>query len=454
MAIVTQEAYDEQCRSKSISQFAKDFKIGKLLAQANIRKAKGIGVLAVFIGLLSVCFSGKRLNQLLETDELRGKKDVFYRFMNSISANWYKFINLLSAVVITCLMRIADSQEDAVQIQLPVLIIDDTLHKRGRSKNVELLAWVKDHNDGRNYRGFRCLTMGFHNGKTFIPIDFRVLSSQKEDVRINEMRSGLDKRTTGYKIRQYAMSNTYQMAYQMIQKQTTPARHVLFDSWFSEPVMFKTLRKMDLHGIGMLKARQGSFYRYKGKLHSLETLYAQVKHLIPSEHRFVTVGVEFLDGTPFSITFVNDKRSKRDWLAIGTTDMSLSGQQVISLYSRRWNIEVFFKTVKSCLGFAKECQSRSFDAIVCSVAVVFTRYIMLVWQNQGLPIPETEGQLFIKLFDEMQKCTFSEALEIVFMELQKSFVHFDNLLSITLADFFSRLPYCLNPLHSISCCET
>ena len=449
MAIVTQEVYDEQCRSKSISQFAKDFRLGKLLTQANILKAKGVGVLTVFIGLLSVCFSGKRLNQLLETDELRGKKDVYYRFMNSTSANWYKFINLISAAVISCLMRMAELQED-----VPVLIMDDTLHKRDRSKNVELLAWVKDHNDGRNYRGFRCLTMGFHDGKTFVPIDFRILSSQKEDVRINEIRPKLDKRTTGYKIRQYATSNTYQMAYQMIQKQTTPARYVLFDSWFSEPIMFKTLREMDLHGIGMLKARKGSFYRYKGKLYSLETLYAQVKHLIPSEHGFVTVGVEFLDGTSFSITFVNDKRNTRDWLAIGTTDMSLSGRQVISLYSRRWNIEVFFKTVKSCLGFAKECQSRSFDAIVCSVAVVFTRYIMLAWQNRGLPIPETEGQLFMKLFDEMQKCSFSEALEIVFAELQKHFVHFDNLLSITLADFLSRLPFCLNPLHIISSCET
>jgi IS4 transposase len=67
------------------------------------------------------------------------------------------------------------------------------------------------------------------------------------------------------------------------------------------------------------------------------------------------------------------KRNKRDWLAIGTTDLSLSPQQVVSLYARRWNIEVFFKTIKSCLGFARECQCRSFDAIVCSVAVVFTR---------------------------------------------------------------------------------
>jgi len=453
MAIITQDLSDEKCRSESILQFAENFKLGNLLAQANIRKVNGIGVLTLFINLLSVCFSGKSLNQLLNSDDLGGKKDTFYRFINSASANWYKFIRLLSSMAISYLLKCADLQYEYVP-QIPVLILDDTIHKRNRSKHVELLAWVKDHNDGRNYRGFRCLTMGFHNGDTFIPVDFRILSSQKKDIRINEMQSNLDKRTTAYKNRKCAISNTYDMAFQMVQKHTTPARHVLFDSWFSEPVMFKTLRKMDMHGIGMLKARKGSFYRFKSKTYALETLYAQVKHLIPSEHCFVTVGVELMDGTPFSITFVNDKRNKRDWLAVGTTDLSLSGKQVISLYSRRWSIEVFFKTVKSCLGFAKECQSRSFNAILCSVAVVFTRYIMLAWQNQGLPIPESDCQLFIRLCEEMHKCTFVEALEIVLRELQMLFVHFDDMLELSVKDFLSRLPCCLNPLHSLAICET
>jgi IS4 transposase len=448
MAIVTQEICDEQSRSKSISQFAKDFRLASVLEQSNNRKAKGVGVLTVFLGLLSVSFSGKPLNRLLESKGLEGKKDVFYRFMNSTSANWYHFIRLLSALVLAAVLRFSATE------QIPVMILDDTLHKRNRSKEVELLARVRDHNDGRYYRGFRCLTLGYHDGNTFLPIDFRLLSSQKEKTRLKGIRSDIDKRSNGYKARQMALCGSYQLSFDMIARQRTNARYVLFDSWFSEPVMFKTLRKMSLHGIGMLKARKGAFYRFKGKLYSLEAVYAQVNHLFRREHSFVTVGVELRDGTPFSITFVRDQHSKRDWLAIGTTDMSLPGQQVIRLYSRRWNIEVFFKTVKSFLGFAKECQSRSFDAIVCSVAVVFTRYIMLAWQNIGMPIKQTEGQLFFKLFDEMQACTFEEALEIVIRELKKVIVHFDSMLLLSVSIFFSRLPLCFNPLQKIFCCET
>ena len=353
MAIISQKTYEEKCQNESLIKFAKKYNLARILKQSNIRKAKGVGALTVFIHLMSVRFSGKSLNRLLWENKMCGKKDVYYRFMNSVSANWYKFIRLLSALVIADCIR-TYSPED-----IPVYILDDTIHKRNRSNEVELLTRVRDHNDGRYYRGFRCLTLGYHNTRHFLPIDFRLLSSAKEKTRINGMKPGIDKRTTGYKAREFAVKNSYQAAFDMIDHAPGAARYVLFDSWFSEPIMFKNLRKRNLHGIGMLKAKKGSLYRYKGKYYNLEALYSKVNQFLHQKDDYAAIGVELRDGTPFSITFVRDKNNKRDWLAIGTTDLSLSPRQVIELYSRRWNIEVFFKTIKSLLGFAKECQARS-----------------------------------------------------------------------------------------------
>jgi len=447
MAILTQEYYDEQCRSKSILQFAKEFKIARLLEQANIRKARGIGVLTVFIQLLAVAFSGKRLGQLLENGQFSGQKDVFYRFMNATSANWLKFIRLLSSNLVA---RIKGYFSD----DTGVMILDDTLHKRNRSKNVELLTRVRDHNDGRYYRGFRCLTLCFQIANAIVPLDFRLLSSFKEKTRINGSRQDLDKRSNGYKLRQYAVSNTYQMVYDMLARQRDLVRHVLFDSWFAEPVMFKTLCEMGFHGVGMLKAKKGACYRYKGKFYSLDALYALAKPFIRRGKAFTTLGVELRNGTPMSITFVRDDHGKRNWLAIGTTDLSLSPTQVISLYSRRWDIEVFFKTVKSCLGFAKECQSRSFDAIVCSVSIAFTRHMLLTWMNLGLPAPETDGQLFFRLFDEFRECTLPEAIQIVLRDLVALLVDSDEALQMSLRDFLAAIPCSFNVLQAFSICET
>ena len=110
-------------------------------------------MLTVFISLLTIAFSGKSLNQLLSCGKFSGKKDVFYRFMSSTTSNWLKFIRLLASRLVVRLKQFFYDE-------LGVLIIDDTLHKRNRSKNVELLTCVRDHNDGRYYRGFRCLTLG------------------------------------------------------------------------------------------------------------------------------------------------------------------------------------------------------------------------------------------------------------------------------------------------------
>ena len=92
MAIIPQEYIDEQCRSKTILRFSQEFGLAQLLKQANITKARGVGVLTVFVQLLMVAFSGKPLSKLLESGGMSGAKDVYYRFMSSVNANWLKFI--------------------------------------------------------------------------------------------------------------------------------------------------------------------------------------------------------------------------------------------------------------------------------------------------------------------------------------------------------------------------
>ncbi|OIP90555.1 MAG: hypothetical protein AUK24_04155 [Syntrophaceae bacterium CG2_30_49_12] len=74
--------------------------------------------------------------------------------------------------------------------------------------------------------------------------------------------------------------------------------------------------------------------------------------------------------------FVRDKRSKK-WLALLSTDTYMADEEIVQTYKRRWDIEVFFKMAKSFLNLAKECQGRSYDALVAHATVVCCRYIML-----------------------------------------------------------------------------
>lgn len=67
-------------------------------------------------------------------------KDAVYRFMKMTQINWIRFTTILSSRIIKKAIVPLDSQDHA-----NVLIIDDSLFERNRSKKIELLAKVYDH---------------------------------------------------------------------------------------------------------------------------------------------------------------------------------------------------------------------------------------------------------------------------------------------------------------------
>ena len=84
-----------------IHQFFLNQKIGSLLKRSNIDKEKGIFPVAVFRVLFTLVFTGKYLYRALEAGGSCGMaKDTVYRFLNSVHANWRRFLLLLSSRVI------------------------------------------------------------------------------------------------------------------------------------------------------------------------------------------------------------------------------------------------------------------------------------------------------------------------------------------------------------------
>ena len=88
--------------------------------------------------------------------------------------------------------------------------------------------------------------------------------------------------------------------------------------------------------------------------------------------------------------------------------------------------------------------------VVCSVAIVFTRHIVLTWMNLELPVPETDGQLFFRLFDEFHECNFSAALDIVIREIAVRFVDSDELQKTSVLEFLRTLPSYFKPSQAVA----
>lgn len=81
--------------------------------------------------------------------------------------------------------------------RVKVLTNVDSLFSRSRSKKVELQARVFGHVSGMIVKGFSMLTLGWSDGYSFVPVDFDMLSSAKEEHRLTEVDSRIDKRTHG-----------------------------------------------------------------------------------------------------------------------------------------------------------------------------------------------------------------------------------------------------------------
>jgi hypothetical protein len=178
-----------------------EFKIGSLLNAAGITKTKGAGPLAIFTVVFSLAFTGKNFFQGVVKDQsIRVGKDAVYNFLNSPSYNWRRFTLLLAVKIHLLIRSLLDKPSEE-----EVLIFDDSLYSRNRSKKVELLSRVFDHNSRKYLKGFRLLTLGWSDGNSFLGLDFALLSSANKKNRYNEITKALDKRTCGYRRQQEAI---------------------------------------------------------------------------------------------------------------------------------------------------------------------------------------------------------------------------------------------------------
>lgn len=421
--IIAKNESEKQFKS-TIDIFFKKNKINSLLKQSNFCKEKGFPCGSIFKFIFLLVFTGKNLFRTLDSKNIETSfaKDTVYRFLNSTHFNWRKFLFLLSSSIIKNDIESLTSDD-----RVNVLIVDDSFYSRARSKSVELLAKVFDHVDRKYKKGFRMLTLGWSDGNTFLPLAFTLLSSEKEENRICPINSNVDKRSNSYKIKTEAIKKSPDAMIDLIKQATAyaiPGTYVLFDSWFTYPKTLIRILELKFHTIAMVKAMPKVFYTYENRKLNLKSLYATLKKKRGKAKVKASVIVEIgkdQQATPIKakIVFVKDKNKSKNWLALISTDISLSDEEIIRIYGKRWDIEVFFKMNKSFLNLAKEFQGRSYESMIAHTTIVFTRYIMLSTQSRNNEDLRTIGALFFNCCDELEDIQFFEAIKII-LELLKN----------------------------------
>lgn len=397
----------KQLRNRIFS-FMGDFKIGTLLNNSGIRKLRGVSPCTLFAVIFMLPFEGVNFSQgIVKNPALNFKKDAAYDFLKNPKHNWRKFMSSLVAIVIRFFSLLTDEQREKV------LIFDDSTYDRSRSKVVELLSWIYDHNSGRSLKGFKLLTLGWSDGVNFLPLDFVLCASAKAGKRVQGITKNLDKRTCGYKRRKEAITKSTDHLETMVKRVLAlgiRADYVLMDSWFCFPVILAALGK-HLPVICMGKDMPKVFYRYKGQYVRLSKLYSLLRKRPGRAKILTSVVTETVKGQKVKIVFVRNRNKKRQWLAILSTQIDLPNEEIVRIYGKRWDIEVFFKMLKHYLNLERETQLRDYDGMIGHITIVMSRYVFLAFEQRRHDDPRTLGTLFWACCEELKDLSLSEAMQ-------------------------------------------
>jgi hypothetical protein len=289
----------------------------------------------------------------------------------------------------------------------------------------------------------------------------------------------IDKRSHGWKRRLEAVSQAPDVLLSMIddfRDIITVGSYILADSWFSTPSFIRQIAKRGLHFIGRLKDNTTYFlFRRNGKdrLFTLGQLYKKLDRIPKSVRKKQRQTQDILgsfrvalpsvkeDGNILPPVFVRivflknrNTSAAKEWIAILTTDLELTEEEVVRMYAKRWKIEEFFKVAKSLLKLEREFQGRSYDMLFAHATIVCVRYIFLELERRRAADIRTCGELFYHCCDEIPDLKTAEAIQLIFQLLTKFFASFLPDAEMYIRNFIASLPAPILRFLLISGCES
>ena len=250
------------------------------------------------------------------------------------------------------------------QIESPdgVLIIDDSISEKPSTDENDIICWHYDHCRGRSVKGINFMTALYYIRDIALPISFQIIAKTEYYI---DPKDGKEKRRCPVPKNKYAREMIKQSVINLI-----PFRYVLTDVWFAsaENMMFirhdvkkdfvmpvKTNRKIALSHDDR---RQGRYVR---------TDSIDFRTDNPTEI--------FLEDADFPMLLVKqvfvNKDGSTGTLYLVSSDITLTHEQITTIYRKRWNVECYHKSLKQNVSLEKSptkivnTQKNHFFASLC-----------------------------------------------------------------------------------------
>lgn len=249
-----------------------------------------------------------------------------------------------------------------IQSEQGVLIIDDSVEEKPYTDENDIICWHYDHSKQQNIKGINFVSCLYQNQAVSLPIGFEIVSKTEKY---------FDKKTQKEKRRSTKTRN--EMALEMIAqaiKNQVKFKYVLFDAWFSSVENIRTIKQKHQKDVicpikSNRKIALSLADKKAGRWVVVSTLEVQANTELEM----------YLEGVEFPLKLVKQVFTNEDEiigiLYLISSDTTLSFDQITTIYQRRWNVEVYHKSLKQNVSLAKspthteKTQTNHFYAALC-----------------------------------------------------------------------------------------
>jgi SRSO17 transposase len=229
-----------------------------------------------------------------------------------------------------------------VQNAQGVLIFDDTIQEKAWTDESDLICWHYDHCSGRTVKGINLLNALYHCNGRSIPVAFELVQKP--------LQCDIDSR----KVQRKSEKTKNEMMREMIQtclQNALQFRFVLMDSWFSSEENFEFITSRGKHFIAALKDNRLIALSQEDRT---KKRFTRVDELDVPEQTPVR---GWLKGYAKEVLVTRQVFKNKDGstgvLHLVCSDLTCDHDAITTTYKKRWQVEVFHKSLKSNAGMAK-----------------------------------------------------------------------------------------------------
>lgn len=246
-----------------------------------------------------------------------------------------------------------------------VLIFDDSIQEKPRMDENDLIAWHYDHCAGRSVKGINLLNCLYRVNDVSIPTAFELIL---KPVRYSGLKTRREKRrseVTGNELMRDMIDTCM--------KNQIKFTWILFDSWFSSVENMEHIKlKHKKEFIGALKSNRLVALTQDDRKNGRFTRTDQIEW---TEQEAVTGR---LKGLSFPVRLARQVFTNKDGstgiLYLACSQPAADWNTITTIYKKRWNVEVFRKSLKSNAAMAKSPARRvnaQSNHIFSSIVAVF-----------------------------------------------------------------------------------